>query len=147
LTTSYEVPICSIDCLFNINTTCGLATSPFAALIPCLDCSAQISSLASFATDPAPWFHWEASSDQMQPIYLGKTPLELAFEGVPSSPSTTVRLPETLKDYAFDQLNDIVEKVRRNTLALDSADFTFCPVRRASPGFQGSHLYRRMASV
>jgi hypothetical protein len=63
-------------------------------------------SLAAYATDVAPWLHLEANSLQPSPLYLGKTPRELAL-GLPAENGTTAKLPLTLKALGDAQLKNI----------------------------------------
>ncbi len=63
-------------------------------------------SLAALATDPSPWLHLEANSLQPSPLYLGKTPRELAL-GLPAENGTTAKLPLTLKALGDTQLKNI----------------------------------------
>ncbi len=49
--------------------------------------------LSAFVTDPTPWFHPPANSEQRQPVYLGATGRELAF----GLPAPDAALPERLR--------------------------------------------------
>jgi hypothetical protein len=62
--------------------------------------------LASLATDPAPWLHIEAGSDQRPPAYLGSKPREMEL-GLQPADGGIAKLPMSSKALGEQQLKNI----------------------------------------
>jgi hypothetical protein len=88
----------------------SVVAGPTTAAAPAKPPPTPSGSLASLATDPAPWLHLEANSLQRSPVYLGSTPRELALRLTPVDGGVT-RLPASVKDLAELQLKGIYQSL------------------------------------
>jgi len=86
--------------------------------------SPSASTLAALATDKTPWLHLEANSLQPSPLYLGKTPRELAL-GLPAENGTTAKLPLSLKALGDTQLKNIRQTLISKKVVSAKATLTF----------------------
>jgi hypothetical protein len=84
-------------------------------------------SIANYATDPFPWLHIEANSEQRQPVYLGRTPRELELNFSPREES--ILLPEALKSIGEEQALIITENLQKNGIDISKLEFEAWPVR------------------
>ena len=80
-------------------------------------------SLAALATDPAPWLHIEAGSEQRPPVYLGARPREMAFDLEPADLGLPV-LPASLKALGERQLKNLWQRLAANKLIPGKAAVT-----------------------
>ena len=80
-------------------------------------------SLAALATDPAPWLHIEAGSEQRPPVYLGSRPRELELGLVPADAGLAV-LPESLKTLGERQLKNLWQQLAAKKLIAEKAVIT-----------------------
>jgi hypothetical protein len=72
-------------------------------------------SLAALATDPAPWLHLEAGSEQRPPVYLGARPREMEL-GLPPADGGRAALPESLKALGERQLKNLWQQLTARKL-------------------------------
>lgn len=98
-----------------------LAVASLLALTTPLSLQSQPNdSLAAFATDPAPWLHIEAGSEQRPPVYLGARPRELALELQPADAGLPV-LPSSLKALGERQLKNLWQQLSAKKLITGKA--------------------------
>jgi len=66
-------------------------------------------------SDPTPWLHWEANSEQRHPLYFGSTPRDLVLGRVSKNGSAVglsqVGLPSSLRTLALEQLQVLVPAI------------------------------------
>jgi hypothetical protein len=74
-----------------------------------------VDSLAALATDPAPWLHIEAGSEQRPPVYLGSRPREIALGLAPADGGEAV-LPESLQALGERQLKNLWQQLAAKKL-------------------------------
>jgi hypothetical protein len=80
-------------------------------------------SLATLATDTAPWLHLEANSLQPSPLYLGSTPYELVF-GLKPADGGVAKLPATLKAIGDTELKGIRQTMIAKKVITDKQTLT-----------------------
>ena len=91
--------------------------TPLRAELPTSD------SLAAFATDPAPWLHIEAGSEQRPPVYLGSRPRELEL-GLDPADGAQAALPASLKALGERQLKNLWQQLAAKKLITGKVPIT-----------------------
>ena len=101
-----------------------LVVASFLALAAPLSLRSQPNeSLAAYATDPAPWLHIEAGSEQRPPVYLGARPREMAL-GLEPADGGLPALPASLRALGERQLKNLWRQLSAKKLITAKAAIT-----------------------
>ena len=86
--------------------------------------------LAKFATDPNPWMHIAANSEQRQPLYFGTTPREMALRRSPAD-NGQLKIYDLLRERGEAQIKQVRDGlVKSGSLGKGQAvEFEMWPVR------------------